>query len=388
MSCSIGANANRMRIGIVEEEEFGVLPDPPITMETLRWTSEGLKQTTSTVNSNEVRADRQISDVKRVDIGADGPINFEMSYGSHQNLMEGALYSAGWSSPETVTASTISFDNADNSINDSGDGLGDFTENQWIRVTGSDNNDGFYKIVSVASGKLVVTGGTITDESAGASVTILQGGQIVNGVACKTFAIEKAFTDLSNEYVRYLGMLVNQLTITANVGQIITGSASFIGIREESSSSPIGNTYNAATTSRVMAAVDEIQGFFEGNTTKSIQQCSFALANNARQQMVLGNLGPAGLGDGSINVTGTFRCYFQSKALMDKYLNYTDTSIALALWDNARNGYVIECPRVNYTDGQRVAGGINTDIMADLSWSAKMHETEGVTIRIARFPAS
>lgn len=66
------------------------------------------------------------------------------------------------SSAESVTASTISFDATDNSINDSGSGLGSFEQGDRLVISGTASNDTNLPIVdSVAAGKLIVRGFTI-----------------------------------------------------------------------------------------------------------------------------------------------------------------------------------------------------------------------------------
>jgi hypothetical protein len=84
-------------------------------------------------------------------------------------------------------------------------------------------------------------------------------------------------------------------------------------------------------------------------------------------------------------VTGTLQAYFTTHALMDKFLTQPESSIAVALKDAAGNGYVIELPSVRFTNGQRVAGGRNDDIIADMEFTAFMHATEVKTIKVSRF---
>ena len=71
------------------------------------------------------------------------------------------------------TASTISFVNATNQINDSADGLGFLSVGDFIEIIGSleGDNDDFFRVVSVTAGTIVVTG-TLSDESDGAEITI------------------------------------------------------------------------------------------------------------------------------------------------------------------------------------------------------------------------
>jgi len=71
------------------------------------------------------------------------------------------------------TGTTISFDAASKEIRDSGNGFvtAGFVAGQYALVTGSTKNNGKYTIVSATAGVLVVSE-TVTNESAGATVTV------------------------------------------------------------------------------------------------------------------------------------------------------------------------------------------------------------------------
>lgn len=73
-----------------------------------------------------------------------------------------------------VTASTISAATADNSFNDSADGLGSYKVGQKIAVSGfaAGGLNGEYTVASVAAGKITTEETLSADEAAGASVTI------------------------------------------------------------------------------------------------------------------------------------------------------------------------------------------------------------------------
>jgi hypothetical protein len=74
-----------------------------------------------------------------------------------------------WSSAVTIgPLATLSAASADNSFNDSANGLAGLVVNQWIRVSGFTTaaNNGYFKIVSVTAAKVVVKGGTLVVETA------------------------------------------------------------------------------------------------------------------------------------------------------------------------------------------------------------------------------
>lgn len=68
-------------------------------------------------------------------------------------------------------ASTISFANADSSINDTASGLPLLNVGETITVSGTANNDGTYTVVSSTAAKIVVEE-AITTEAAGTSFTV------------------------------------------------------------------------------------------------------------------------------------------------------------------------------------------------------------------------
>lgn len=87
----------------------------------------------------------------------------------------------------SYTASTLSFDAASREIRDSANGLGGFDAHDVILVSGSAANNGYWRVESgTFDGASAVVVGTITNESAGASITVSRGHDI---------QVEEAVTD-------------------------------------------------------------------------------------------------------------------------------------------------------------------------------------------------
>ena len=83
-------------LSIISETTFGVTPSTP-EMTQLRHTSCSLVLSKDTFQSNELRSDRQVADVR---VGAQkisGDIGLELMYGDYDNLLEGALFGS-WNS--------------------------------------------------------------------------------------------------------------------------------------------------------------------------------------------------------------------------------------------------------------------------------------------------
>lgn len=392
------ADASLMSLAYEEETTFGVAPET--SADEIRYTSESLKQETSTTASQEIRADRQIPDVVRTGINAAGDINGEFSYGAYDYFFEkGFMADATWSTPVTdVSADTgISVPTAADHFLGGDDDFINYSAGEWILVSGFTNaaNNGLFKIESIehSSSPTVENDqlhvyATLVAESAGPSVSITQGATIKNGVLLKTMVIEKTFSDLTNKFERCLGMAINSISMNVTSDGIITNTFSFIGKSVESETSAMYTPVTAAASNEVMNAIDHVSAVFEANAEYDITTFTWTLTNNLGARLQVGTLGAISLRKGTIGLTGTVQAYFENETVIDKYLNFTSSSLALNFNDADSNKYVLEFPRVKYTDGARVAGGQNQDILADMTFTAYRHPTEDCTIRMVRFPAA
>lgn len=379
-----------MRLAYVEETAFG---DQVVVgnLQTLRLTGESLKQATDTVASREIRSDRQTSGVIRTKIGVAGAIEFELSYATYDALFAAALMDSAWSAPVVVGPGiTFSTSDVDNSFNDSGSGFGSITAGSWIEVRGFTTaaNNGYFKVVTSAAGKLVVSGGTLATEIAGDTVTITQGAEIVNGTNKDSFNFEREYTDLTNKFALYVGCMIDTLSLNVGVNNIVTGSLGIVGKVETSLAASGGAGYDAVNANEIMNSVDHLVGIYENQASINVLDFSLTLANNLRERQQLGTLGPVSFGANALSVTGSFTAYYESEALYDKYLDFTTTSLAKVIEDTAGNAYVIDLPDVKITDGSRHAGaGLGDDFKTACTFQAYVDSTETVTIRIVKFAA-
>lgn len=387
------SDANRVQLAFVAEPSgsFG----EKVTgsdLQILRYNSESLKQDMNTTISEELRSDRQISDIARIGVSASGDISFELSYGSHDTLLKSALLDdSGWSDGIKVERQTISADSDDNSLNDSAGGFSSFVANQWIYTSGFSTtaNNGYFKIESVTSSKLVLATGSLVDEDAGETVVVQMGSQITNGTTLESYNFEKDFEDLSNVFSLLKGMCINTFNLEIPADGIITGSFGFMGSAEESLEETAGSgSYDARTTTVVMTGANHVPNFIENQIELGILSFSMSLNNNLRTRLEVGTLGVASMGVGSVEITGSLSVHLEDATLYNKYLDQDSTSIAIGVQDTAGNGYVIELPAVKLTESTRNAGGLNTDVIGEFEFRAHMDATEQITIRIVRFPVA
>lgn len=390
----MSATSNRVLLSYVEESTFGITPNS--ALQEIRMTGESLKGDTTTTNSAEIRDDRMISDVLRTMVAASGDINFELSYGSFDDFMVAALRSAGWSTGEAVITTSTDLTFASNTITlGSGSWTNTPAAGDWIRITGATdnaNNVGYFK-VTAATSTVITVAQTFTDTGAeSGSVTIYNGAQITNGTTETSFSIERKYQDLTDIHEGFVGMEIETFNLSITAEGLVTGSFGFMGklASSDATSDGIGDgSYTDANTNSIINATDNVQGIQENYADLGSTAFSLSLTNNLRGRTQIGALGYQSMGDGQIELTGTIQKYFENNTLFDKYLNFTETSLVVIINDATTvatgNAYVIEIPLVNFTSGQRTAGGSNADIIADLAWSAKRDATDDAMIRIVKF---
>lgn len=381
------ARADQVRLSYIKESTFGTTPSGSLQL--LRFVGESLKRETTTTESPEL-GNRRTTDVVRSHVQGSGGFNSVLSFGNLDDWLEAMLAADATFPAEVVVTNTdISAANSDNSFNDATNSpFGSINVNDWIEASGFANaaNNGFFKVVSATTSKVVVSGGTLVDESAGPSVTINQGGCLVDGSTRTSFSVEKEFQDVSNAFETFTGVVPGELSLAAERGGdgLITANFSLLTQDQDFPAATIGIGYIAATTSRLMNTIDHAKSLLEGLSAITSSGFSFTMRNNLSGEQNLGSLGNDDVNVGPISINGRVTQYFKTTALLSKYTGFTDSELAFVI-DGDGGAYVIEFPAVNYTDVEILAGGRGQDVMAQLSFTAKEDSAESAMVRICRF---
>ncbi|KKL25224.1 hypothetical protein LCGC14_2407440, partial [marine sediment metagenome] len=302
------SDSNRVQFYELEESTLGTTPTAALNE--LRFTGESLGHDFTTAVSEEIRNDRGITDVITVGQEETGSINFELSYGSYDNLLPGALYSGDWPTLLTMTEITLDAVASDSSFNDSGTGIPAFVAGQWVEVrgfTGDTSNNGYHKVVSRTTAKLVVNS-TLVDDAAGESVTI-KGTMIRAAVTRKSYTLEKEFADIT-QFQSFTGCVVNSLDIEVSANSVLKGSFEFMGLSSGLAQATVGTgSPTAANTNAVMNASSNVGDIQEGGAALGanvyIQSLGLKLDNGLRPSDAIGSIAHVDIGVGEINLTGS-----------------------------------------------------------------------------------
>lgn len=381
-------SSNRTRVAYVAESTWGVTPATP-TLTTVRRTGGSLKSPTETVTSNEIRSDRNRATVQRVGVSANGSMEFELSYGSHDDLLAAAFASA-W-----TTAINFSGSVQITALTGTIAATGAFTNafvGQWLKLSGftTPGNNGYFRVAKKTSANEITVedpDDVLEDETKSAAIT--SGGCLRNGTTESSFTIEQSHLDLGF-YLQFLGMRVGGVNLSIPASGLITGSFDFQGKEATASAATIANTLTAAGTNPVFNGTSHFAALTVGGAAlaDNLTEISVALTNNLRQRRALGSLAPVGVIYGTADVTGSFRLYPTGKTLIDKYLDFEESSLALRLvGGDGKKSYILTIPKLVFTGDLPETGALDGDVTLDLNWTAYFDSGLDCTIQLDRFAA-
>jgi hypothetical protein len=387
------------------EVTWGVTPGTT-ALQALRITGESLGFNIENITSNELDYSRMVGDLVQTGAENSGAIDFELSYGTFDDLLEGAMMSdwvgVAGGATGTITSGVGALNFTLNSTNNTivlGASVSHaIIAGQWIRLLGSTADDGYHYVTTVATNTLTVQSLTTGEVLVGTDAAVIKGFRLRNGSTNKFYTIEREHADLSPVlYFQFQGMMVNQMSLNVAANAILTGNMSFIGKGLRNSvvaTSSCGSSTTAANDNNIMNAVSNIGSIMEGSTLTTlsgvyIQSLDFTLNNNLRGNAAIGTLGNTSVSLGRCEAGGSMNVYLANKTLYDKYLAGTESGLSFRVSELAtatHNTYVFTFPRVKFASDTVNASGINTDVMENFTWQALRHATQSCLINIDRFP--
>ena len=279
--------------GLYFTEEAGSWGTTPgVALAGLRFTGESLSYNIENIVSNEIRTDRQVTDLIQTGSENAGGFEFELSYSAFDDFMEGALWD-DWTtdlgiSLSTVagTAVTIGSSSGTGFATTTASGFTGISAGDWIRVAGftESGNNGFFQVSAIAASlDEILVSPAATAEAAGDTVT-MSGSRIRNSTTEHSYTIERKHDDLSpDQYFSFAGMVCNQMRVSVQANSILTGSFDFLGKSCTQATASAGSgSFTDAPAYDVMNAVSNVGEIKEAGTTVAsclIQSIDFTVAN-------------------------------------------------------------------------------------------------------------
>lgn len=395
------ATTNQTGVFIVEETTWGTTPATPALQE-LRLTGEGINYEIENITSDELRSDRMVSDTVQVGQTTSGNIDFELSFGTYDSLMESALYSAfvpidSGNTSDVITAGA-SGSNLEISVSDTGTiTLGsaytiDVAVGQWVYLNNATTpaNNNYYRVTGVAGNVLTVSPLPDTTEVLEATSTLsssrLRNAPNAAGIVEKSFTVQKVFNDTTvPTYQNFTGMIADTMSLNFEVGSILSGSFGFMGRAADIGTTQIaGATTVSATTTDVMNSVSNLNNieFDDADTSASLLSMTLETTGNLRAQKAIGSLPSVGVGTGRLEITGSISLYFEDITEYNKFLQNTSFKVSFRVNDSAGNAYIVTLPKVKYEGMTMVAGGLDADIEMSGTYRALLGTSDSVNYMI------
>lgn len=204
------------------------------------------------------------------------------------------------------------------------------------------------------------------------------------GTTVKSMTLERRFLDV-NQFQTFTGCIVNTMSLNVQPNQMVTGTFGIIGKAGANSGTSLGTPSDVATN----APFDSFSGSITegGATVASVSQIQLNLDNGINPAFVIGSDVTPQMIYGRSNLTGTVTAYFESTALLSKFLDENESSLVFTLTDPDGNEYEISLPRIKYMSGENPVTSPNEAVMLTMNFQALLDASAGSNIVITRTAA-
>ena len=204
------------------------------------------------------------------------------------------------------------------------------------------------------------------------------------GTTPKFMSIEDYAADIDQARV-FTGMSVSTMGISLAPNQMVTTTFGMVG--KDMTMSATEKTQDAASGA---APFDAYSGDLSiGNVGGAapvaiVTALDFTLNNSYAPTFVIGDDSAPSLEYGRAEVEGTLTAYFEDAALINRFLNETETEIEVSVDDpTGANSYTFQFPRVKINSADVGVDG-PTSRMISMSFVALYDATEGTNLKITR----
>ena len=204
------------------------------------------------------------------------------------------------------------------------------------------------------------------------------------GVVPKFFSIEDYASDIDQARL-FTGMSVSTMAISLAPNQMVTTTFGMVG--KDMTMSATEKTQTAASGAQPFDAYSgdiSIGNVGSPSAVAIVTALDFTLNNSYAPTFVIGDDSAPSLEYGRAEVEGTMTAYFEDAALIDRFLNETETAIQVSVDDpTGANAYTFDFPRVKINSADVGVDG-PTSRMISMSFVALYDTTEATNLKITR----
>jgi len=338
------------------------------TAQYLRRVTSSLNLTKETYQSNEMRADRQVADMRHGVQSIEGSIAGELSPSTYQLLMAAILRKAwaagvadaantGVAAASTSgAAGTFTRDDVGGSWLEDGFKIGDVV--RFAGFVGATANNAHNFLITALTATvmtgIMLDGVAVAADAKGDPVTTTVVGKKcwtpITGHTEDWFSIEHNFSDVDLSEV-FWDLKVNSMAVKLPATGLATIDFGLIGLNHTNyaaGAAPYFSAVLAASTKGVLAAVNGAL-YVQGTKIALLTGLDFDVAGNLSAEAVVGSNVKPDIFDGRVVVKGNMTLFFEDATFRDYFENETEVSInAVFTASNAANAdfLAFSMPRV------------------------------------------
>ncbi|HEY0820253.1 MAG TPA: phage tail tube protein [Rhizobacter sp.] len=394
-----GIDSSDVVLSYGEEAQWGVLP--AVQFKAIRMTAEGFREQKTRARPEEIEPRGYAQHAITQSVAAEGSLSLAFSSGTYDDMLAGLL-NGDWQTPLAITSAANDIV-ADATLTGGGMGFSTATAGkfstviagQHIKTFGFTNpaNNGVFRVVRCTGTEIEVAPGSgLVDETPATGTQAIRGSVLRNGTAVHTFTFQKQLA--SALFLLYKGAYVSEGSLSAQQGNFMEGSLSFL-VKDETKAVTNQSTGAVvpATAGRVIDTVDGVKEIIVNDQPVAAVTQGIEInitKNNARAQYGIGSASAKGMARGTLEISGTMSTYFLDFTMYDLYKAETDQLIVFEAVDNTGAGYVICLPAATLMNPQIVAGGPDSDVLAEfeLEGNAGTGVYADVVMQITKIPAA
>lgn len=224
------SDANTTSLAFCQESTYGTLPGSP-DFKLLRLTGETLGHGKETIQSQEIRSDRQVPDLVEVGSSATGGFNFELSFLEYQAFLEALL--CGTITEYNVASVAGDIDESAETFTATTPGdVEDVPVGGFVKVTGATTaaNNGYKRVIANDGDVLTFAPGSFTADQTGGTISFYTK-TLRNGITRRSYTFEREVINSENAkyYQSYPGCYIGDCALRVESKQIITGTFNVLG---------------------------------------------------------------------------------------------------------------------------------------------------------------
>lgn len=333
-----GVETTDVQLSYALETAWATLP--AVAFKALRITGESMAGQKQRTRFNEMTGVRQASPSVTQQESAGGGINFNLSYGTFDDLMAVTLGN------DWTTALAIDGISGDISTVASGNKLtstlstkfANIVVGQYIRLYGftasSGANNGIYRVSAKANNQdITLAGKTVINETPTGTAAKIRGSMLRNGNQVQSLYMQKRTA--SNQFFRYPGVMFGGMALQGGIGQAFTGSFTSMAKDE---------TFNASDASTGAVSAAPSGGFFNAVAAFGgiqlndvaidavVQSCNLNVTREgAAMDYGMGSPSAQGARWGQVNVGGTLTVLFRNETLYNLFKSEANRLVSFTI---------------------------------------------------------